>query len=160
MGENKENSRLVFDKKHDIDLTPEILAFELSMGFADQVILECSKRCISHADLANILGIKPATLSEKLNGSNLTLKSMASIALALDCDMKAPRLIPQGESSRSSHVESSEMWVHSKDDSLNSRFEIDPPKGVGRVMLSSGMHIDGKAFQEQSYSLTLKKEAA
>ena len=98
----KDNSRsvFVFDEKYDIDLTPEILAFELSMDFADQVIDECIRQGLSHVELAEILKIKPSTLSEKLNGQNLTLKSIASMALALDCDVKAPALIQRDDSSR------------------------------------------------------------
>lgn len=100
MVENKGRSVFVFDEKHDIDLTPEVLAFELSMDFADQVIDECIRQGLSHVELAEILKIKPSTLSEKLNGQNLTLKSIASMALALDCDVKAPALVRKEESSR------------------------------------------------------------
>lgn len=100
MAENSNRSVFVFDERHDIDLTPEVLAFELSMDFADQIIDECVRQGLSHVELAEILKIKPSTLSEKLNGQNLTLKSIASMALALDCDVKAPALIKKEDSSR------------------------------------------------------------
>lgn len=100
MQNNSDRSVFVFDERHDIGLTPEILAFELSIDFADQVIDECIKQGLSHVELAEILKIKPSTLSEKLNGQNLTLKSIASMALALDCDVKAPVLIRKEKSSR------------------------------------------------------------
>ena len=150
----------MFDELHDIELTPAILAFELSIDFSDQVIDECIRQNISHAELASILGVKPATLSEKLNGSNLTLKSMASIALALDCDMKAPLLIPQKQSSRAVYSDRKEIRVETKEDGLTNVFEDDFLEDTARVMYSPVAHADGKAYSNPSYSLDLKKEAA
>lgn len=101
MPQNKTSATFFFDKDRDIDLSPDILAFELSIGFADQVIAECERIGLTQADLASKLGIKASTLSEKLNGQNLTLKSMAAMALALDCDMSMPMLIREEDSTRS-----------------------------------------------------------
>lgn len=79
---------------YQLELTPELLAFEMSMEFSDQVVQRCSELGLSLGQLAEILGIGLPTLSEKLNGQNMTLKSMASIALALGCDAEAPELVP------------------------------------------------------------------
>lgn len=79
---------------YQLELTPELLAFEMSMGFSDQVIKRCSELDLSLGQLAERLDIGLSTLSEKLNGQNMTLKSMASIALALGRDAEAPELIP------------------------------------------------------------------
>ena len=75
--------------------TADEIAFEASMDFSNQVVAHCSEKGMSFVDLAAKLGIKPSTLSEKLNGQNLTLKSMAAMALALNCKFEAPRLIDE-----------------------------------------------------------------
>ncbi len=88
----------------DIDLprpTADEIAFEASMDFSNQVVAHCSEKNMSFVDLAAKLGIKPTTLSEKLNGQNLTLKSMAAMALALDCKFEAPRLVDERSDSSS-----------------------------------------------------------
>lgn len=89
------NEQMIF---RNIELpcpTADEIAFEASMDFSNQVVAHCSEKNMSFVDLATKLGIKPSTLSEKLNGQNLTLKSMAAIALALDCKFKAPRLVDE-----------------------------------------------------------------
>ena len=95
---NSDKKTRLFDDELGIELTPEILAFYLSLDFSNQVIALCEEEGISQAQLAEMLKIGASTLSEKLNGQNMTLKSMASIALALDCDMEAPRLVPSSVS--------------------------------------------------------------
>lgn len=77
----------------EFELTPEVLAYELSMDFSNQIIMRCTETGISFGELAALMGIKASTLSEKLNGQNLTLKSIAAMAIALNCDVKAPELI-------------------------------------------------------------------
>ena len=89
------NEQMIF---RNIELprpTADEIAFEASMDFSNQVVAHCSEKNISFVDLAAKLGIKPSTLSEKLNGQNLTLKSMAAMALALDCKFEAPRLVDE-----------------------------------------------------------------
>ena len=85
----------VFGPGFQFELTPEVLAFEMSMDFSTQIIKKCNELGITFSELARRVGIKPSTLSEKLNGQNMTLKSMAELALAVGCDAEAPRLIPQ-----------------------------------------------------------------
>jgi transcriptional regulator with XRE-family HTH domain len=81
----------------EFELTPDALAYELSMDFANQVVKPCDKMDLSLTDLSNLLGLSVSTLSEKLNGQNLTLKSIAALALALGCDVRAPELIPNSD---------------------------------------------------------------
>jgi transcriptional regulator with XRE-family HTH domain len=81
----------------EFELTPDALAYELSMDFANQVVKQCDKMGLSLTDLSNLLGLSASTLSEKLNGQNLTLKSIAALALALGCDVRAPELIPNSD---------------------------------------------------------------
>ena len=81
----------------EFELTPEVLAYELSMDFSNQIIKRCAETGLGLGELASLMGIGASTLSEKLNGQNLTLKSMASMAIALGCDIKAPELIVEPE---------------------------------------------------------------
>lgn len=78
---------------YEFELSPEILAFEMSMDFADQVIRRCDEIGIGLNELASRMNVSASTLSEKLNGQNLTLKSIASMAIALSCDVVAPELV-------------------------------------------------------------------
>lgn len=75
------------------ELTPELVAQELSRRFACSVVARCKELGITSLELARRCGICPSTLSEKLNGRNLTLKSMAAIAVALGSDVLGPELI-------------------------------------------------------------------
>ena len=75
------------------ELTPELMAQELSSRFACSVVARCKELGITSLELARRCGISPSTLSEKLNGRNLTLKSMAAIAVALGSDVLGPELI-------------------------------------------------------------------
>ena len=75
------------------ELTPELMAQELSRRFACSVVARCKELGITSLELARRCGISPSTLSEKLNGRNLTLKSMAAIAVALGSDILGPELI-------------------------------------------------------------------
>lgn len=83
----------VLGSDYEFELTPELLAYELSMDFSNQVIKRCAEAGVGLGELASLMGIGASTLSEKLNGQNLTLKSIASMAIALNCDVKAPELI-------------------------------------------------------------------
>ncbi|MGN0077946.1 MAG: helix-turn-helix domain-containing protein [Coriobacteriales bacterium] len=77
----------------DEELTPELMAQELSRRFACSVVARCKELDITLLELARRCSISPSTLSEKLNGRNLTLKSMAAIAVALGSDVLGPELI-------------------------------------------------------------------
>lgn len=77
----------------EFELTPEVLAYELSMDYANQVVKHCAETGTTLRELASRMGIGASTLSEKLNGQNLTLRSIAAMALALGCDVRAPELI-------------------------------------------------------------------
>jgi len=79
----------------EFELTPDVLAYELSIDFSNQVIMHCVERGIKLKDLAAMMDISISTLSEKLNGQNMTLKSIAAMAIALGCDVESPRLIAQ-----------------------------------------------------------------
>ena len=79
----------VFGKDFEIEITPEIAAQFMTSEFSTEAILRMKEQDLTLKDLAEKIGIKPGTLSEKLNGSNMTFKSAAQIALALGCDIEA-----------------------------------------------------------------------
>ena len=72
---------------------PDTLSYGLSGDFASQVMDELERQGITLAELARRMGIKQPTLCGMLRGtSNMTLKTMARMALALGCTLEAPRL--------------------------------------------------------------------
>lgn len=75
-------------------LSPDELYADMSACFSAQVHARCKELGITFTELAHRCGIKPPTLSEKLNGRNLTLKSMAAMAVALGCSISGPNLVP------------------------------------------------------------------
>ncbi len=95
------NEKMIFGDMELPRPTADEIAFEASMDFSNQVVAHCSEKGMSFVDLAAKLGIRPSTLSEKLNGQNLTLKSMAAMALALNCKFEAPRLVDERSDSSS-----------------------------------------------------------
>lgn len=74
-------------------LSPDELYADMTSSFSSQVHARCKELGITFTELAHRCGIKPPTLSEKLNGRNLTLKSMAAMAVALGCSIEGPTLV-------------------------------------------------------------------
>lgn len=67
-------------------LTPENIAFKSALDFEAEVFKKLKEKNLSQKDLADILDISPAAVSKMLTrGSNITIKTMAKIAFALDC---------------------------------------------------------------------------
>lgn len=80
--------KAIFGEDFEFELTPEVLAHEVSMDFSNQIIIDCFKKGMTLYDLADKLGLPAECLSEKLNGENLTLEAMAAIAIALNKDIE------------------------------------------------------------------------
>lgn len=78
----------------EFELTPDVLAYEISMEYSSQIVRRCSEVGITLTELAKRMNTSVSTLSEKLNGQNLTLKSVAALAIAVGCDVEAPALVP------------------------------------------------------------------
>lgn len=77
----------------EFEETPETLAYDLSSKFSSQVMVELDSRGMSMRELAEKMGIKQPTLTRMLGPkSNMTLKTVARIALALGCDVEEPKL--------------------------------------------------------------------
>ena len=78
----------------ELEETPDTLSYGLSGDFASQVMDELERQGITLAELARRMGIKQPTLCGMLRGtSNMTLKTIARMALALGCTLEAPRLV-------------------------------------------------------------------
>ena len=65
----------------------EFIALEAAIDFNEQVIDIMKQKTITRAQLAEKLGVKKSYITRVLNGlPNMTLKTMVSIARALDCN--------------------------------------------------------------------------
>lgn len=94
----------VFGEDFEIEITPEIAAQFMTSEFSTEAILRMKEQDLTLKDLAEKIGIKSGTLSEKLNGSNMTFKSAAQIAIALGCDIEAPKLIDKQDSGKTAII--------------------------------------------------------
>lgn len=75
--------------------TPETLLFEYVLDFGDAVDEMAGRLGLTHKDIARVAGMKASTFSQVLSGtSNPTVKTLERIALALQCKLEKPRLIP------------------------------------------------------------------
>lgn len=67
-------------------LSPENIAFKTTLDFEAEVFKKLHEKNLSQKDLAKLLDISPAAVSKMLTkGANITIKTMAKIAHALDC---------------------------------------------------------------------------
>ena len=95
MSNRKEDFKRIFGV--ELEETPDTLCYELSSQFGNQVLKELKKKNMTISDLARAIGVKPPTVTEWLSpDANLTMKTVAKIALALDCDVLAPQLVETG----------------------------------------------------------------
>jgi DNA-binding Xre family transcriptional regulator len=81
---------------------PEVIRDMEYEWFVDEIIVKIEqameKQDMSRTDLANKLQCSPANVTQLLrHGSNLTLKSLVDIALALEHRFIAPDLVPMTE---------------------------------------------------------------
>ena len=100
--------------EEDYSLCPEVIAEKMLLDFESDVFYCLKNKGLKKKDLAELLGVSAATVSKMLSeGSNLTLKSIARIASALDCSVSSPRLQPLGavnyDCSNMSSASASEM---------------------------------------------------
>jgi transcriptional regulator with XRE-family HTH domain len=84
------------NKKQEFERDPEYWAEAMKLDFAEGVGRLMEERKMTRADLARRLGTSPAYVTKILRWTaNLTLESMAKIALALDARV-ALGLVPKG----------------------------------------------------------------
>lgn len=71
--------------KNDIDFKTEGIILELT----EKIVEIMDRNKVNRAELANRLGVSNAYITKLLNGNpNLTIKSLVSIASALNCDLE------------------------------------------------------------------------
>lgn len=94
--------------------TPETMAYDMSAQFSAQVSAMLDEKGMSYKDLADRMDVAQSTLCKMLGPkSNMTMKTMAKIAMALGCECSAP-VIRQEEAER----ENEERTITTKDLSL------------------------------------------
>ena len=80
---------------HFQEISAKTYAALLSMDFQGQVLAEIEKRHMKLKDLAKKMGLTASALNHRLNSSNLTLKTIAEFALALDMEVDTPELLTE-----------------------------------------------------------------
>ncbi len=91
MGENIELK--LFGEEYEE--TPETLLYDYVLDFGDVADEMAKAQGMTHKDIAEAAGMKASTLSQILSGnSNPTVKTLERIALALDCKLESPKLVP------------------------------------------------------------------
>ena len=71
--------------RNDVDYVTEATI----LGFTEMVVEKMQKTGLSRAELAQKLGVSKPFVTKLLNGNpNMTIKTMVSIAHALECEMK------------------------------------------------------------------------
>ena len=88
-----------FDKLYaELHKTPEYAAEYLSLSIAGLIRLRMQQQGITQETLADKLGVSQANIAKKLrHGQNLTLKSIAEIATALDAEWFGLELVSHEE---------------------------------------------------------------
>lgn len=74
------------------------VAAKMALDFEVEVFMRLNKLGLKRKDLAKLLGVSPAAVSKLLTeNSNMTLKSMAKVAVALGCEISPIRLTEIGD---------------------------------------------------------------
>lgn len=84
----------------DVPLKPsfENVAAKMALDFEAEVFMRLKKLGLKRKDLAQLLGVSPAAVSKLLSeDSNMTLKTMAKVAVALGCEVAPIRLEEVGD---------------------------------------------------------------
>lgn len=75
--------------------SPDEIASTMALDFEASVFCKLKELGLKQKDIALRLGVSPATISKALSSSsNMTFKTAARIAAALDCDVRSPILKP------------------------------------------------------------------
>ncbi|HEC98660.1 MAG TPA: XRE family transcriptional regulator [Nitrospirae bacterium] len=89
-------SKLLDKYKEDLEFRTE----EIILDFTEKIVTMMEKKNISRAELARRLNVSKAFVTKMLNGNpNLTIKTMVSIADALECNLNLD-IYPKGFKAR------------------------------------------------------------
>ena len=95
--------------------TPETLGYDLSSKFSAQVSQALDEKGMSLKELAGKMGITQPSLCKMLGPkSNMTMKTIAKIAIALDMDVEAPRLLRKNSAANVGEIDGMESSMISK----------------------------------------------
>jgi len=81
-------ARTLAEHIRELDNDPEFVAEYLALELAEQVLARLEQLGLSRADLARRLGVSPAYITKILRGANVSLATVAKIAVALRADPK------------------------------------------------------------------------
>lgn len=102
--ENKAHSTVIEQLLEEYKDDPDFVAEELVLALGESITSCMEQRHLNRAELARRLGVSKAYVTKLLDGKpNMTLRTLASIAVALDADIrlsmrcKAPGAIPSGQ---------------------------------------------------------------
>jgi len=90
--------RSTWAQEHHDRLTrdPEYIASRIMIELSEQIVRRMEELGISQHELARRIGKKQPFISRLLNhGTNMTMRTLASLAIALDADIVPPRLVAQ-----------------------------------------------------------------
>ncbi|MGK2858975.1 MAG: helix-turn-helix domain-containing protein [Thermoanaerobaculia bacterium] len=80
---------------------PDYRAELLSIGVTEQIARAMDERGVNRTELARRLGVSKARVTNLLGGStNLTLRTLAAIAVALGCDIELQLGAPRPQRAR------------------------------------------------------------
>ena len=86
-----------------VEETPETLAFDMAAQFSAQVSHVLDEKGMTLKELADAMGVAQPSLCKMLGPkSNVTMKTVAKIAIALGCDVEPPALSLPASDSRES----------------------------------------------------------
>jgi len=76
------------DKLNEFESDLEFRTEEVIIAFTEKVVAAMRERDMSRVELAQRLGVSKAFVTKLLNGNpNLTIRTMVSLAAALECDL-------------------------------------------------------------------------
>lgn len=82
------NNNWFADKHNELKKKPSYIAELKVIEFIEQVIVKMEENNISRSDLAKMIGVSKARITNILNcNPNMTMKTMVQIAYYLNCDI-------------------------------------------------------------------------
>ena len=104
------------DKLKEFETDQEFRTEEVIIAFTEKVVAAMRERDMSRVELAQRLGVSKAFVTKLLNGNtNLTIRTMVSLAAALECELLVdiqPRSKSSHDRLRKTKRETSVVYCH------------------------------------------------